>query len=107
MYRIIAILLCVFHLTVEHAQNYVVSGNKYICVVNDSIVHKAAPIETPCIYVDKDKVEHVIWLSSNGHAYIIKVSKKTNKEYRQYLGEKMSREICKKMKVKYVDITRP
>ena len=44
----------------------------------------------------KDK-EYPIYLSQKGSAYIIRISKKTGKEYRQYLGKEVSAEVRKEV----------
>jgi hypothetical protein len=40
-------------------------------------------------------------LSVNGRAYVIRVSQKSGNEYKYYLGENISRDICEKMGVEY------
>ena len=46
--------------------------------------------------------EYPIYLSKNGHAYVIRTSRNTGKTYRKYLGEDISRTICKEVGVKYI-----
>lgn len=36
-------------------------------------------------YIDKDSVRHEVYQNSKGKSYIIRKSKKTGKEYKQYL----------------------
>lgn len=43
--------------------------------------------KTEYVYKAKDGKEYPIYLSKNGKAFIIRVSKKTGKEYRQYLPQ--------------------
>ena len=40
-------------------------------------------------------------LAASGSCYIIKVSAKTNKEYKQYLKSDVSQDICKKLGKEY------
>lgn len=54
---------------------------------------KQKPIKTDYTYKDSKGVSYPIYLSPKGKAFIIKVSKKTGKEYRQYLPE-----VTKKLK---------
>lgn len=56
---------------------------------------------TDYYYKHSDGVEHQIILSSNGHAYIMLTSKSTGKEYRKYLGEEISRDLCEKCGIEY------
>ena len=46
-------------------------------------------------------VEYPIYISSTGSCYIIKVSKKTGKEYKQYLPKEVCAEIAKEMGIEY------
>ena len=72
------------------AQNYVRKGNNFEQVDNQ----KSEPIKTKYTYTDRNGVVYPIYLSSKGKAFIIKVSKKTGKEYRQYLP-KITAELSK------------
>lgn len=65
------------------AQNVTRNGNTF----TQQSKQKAEPTKTKYVYVDKDGVKYPIYLSSKGKAFIIKISKKTGKEYRQYLPE--------------------
>lgn len=46
-------------------------------------------------------VEYPIYVSSTGSCYIIKTSKKTGKEYKQYLPKEVCAEICKEIGIEY------
>lgn len=88
MKRILNILLvaliAVFSPTISgQAQNVVRNGNTF----TQQSKQKAEITKTKYVYVDKDGVKYPIYLSSKGKAFIIKISKKTGKEYRQYLPE--------------------
>lgn len=63
-------------------------------------------IETKYSYQDTDGKTYTIWLSKNGHAYILKTSKKTGNEYKKYLGEEISRTICTELGVEYKETTK-
>ena len=45
--------------------------------------------------------EYPIYISSTGSCYIIKVSKKTGKEYKQYLPKEVCAEIAKETGIEY------
>lgn len=66
-----------------NGQNVVRQGKTFV------VESPAAPKSSKTEYVYKDAkgVSYPIYLSSGGKAYIIKISKKTGKEYRQYLPE--------------------
>ena len=70
---------------VTDAQSVQRQGNTFTQVSNK----KSASKETKTQYTYKDSkgVEYPIYLSSSGKAFIKKISKKTGKEYRQYLPE--------------------
>ena len=57
-------------------------------------------IQTEFTYTIKD-ITYPIFISKNGACYIKRISRKTNKEYKQYLGEEISREICKELNIEY------
>lgn len=46
-------------------------------------------------------VEYPIYISASGSCYIIKTSKKTGKEYKQYLPKEVCAEICKELGIEY------
>lgn len=77
-----------------YAQKYIRKGNTFTSVSDN----KAKPLKTTFTY-NKD----TIYVSPIGHCFVIKTSKKTNKQYRKYLGEELSREICDILKIKYID----
>lgn len=63
---------------------------------------KAVGTPTPYFYEIKGQ-NYPILLSSNGRAYVIRISQKTGNEYKYYLGEEISRDICAKMNIEYVE----
>jgi hypothetical protein len=78
---------------------FVVNGNMY-SKVHTTNKQKSEPTQTPYVYQIGGQ-ELPILLSVNGRAYVIRVSQKTGNEYKYYLGEEISRDICKKMGVEY------
>lgn len=46
-------------------------------------------------------VEYPIYISASGSCYIIKTSKKTGKEYKQYLPKEVCAEIAKELGIEY------
>ena len=68
------------------AQSVTRSGDNFTQVTNNK---KSGPKETKTkyTYTDSKGNTYPVWLSSSGKAFIKKVSKKTGKEYRQYVPE--------------------
>lgn len=52
-------------------------------------------------YKDNKGNIYPILIGKSGACYIVRISKKSGKEYKQYLGKDISREICKELNVKY------
>lgn len=67
------------------AQNVVRNGKTFIEKVDTTKSVKKTAVETDYIYIDKNGVAYTVYLSSGGKAFIVKTSKKTGKQYRQYL----------------------
>ena len=84
--RVLAIIVLLLGLLAisngMQAQNVHLQGNTFVV---DSVHPKAEPIPTGYTLIDKDGQEYPVYLSKTKKAYIIKVSKKTGKPYRQYL----------------------
>lgn len=53
--------------------------------------------KTPYTWQDKEGKTYPIFITKNGACYIIKVSKKTNKEYKQYLPKEIKEQIKKEL----------
>lgn len=96
---ILAVLAICF--TMAPAQTYKVEGNTYKSTQSTQV--SDTDILTPYRWEDKDGQSYPIYLSKNGRSYIIRTSKKTGNDYRKYLPEDVSRDICKKMGVEYVE----
>lgn len=58
-------------------------------------------VKTGFTYKDSKGKEYDIYIGSTGSCYINKVSQKTGKTYRKYLGEAVSKEICASLGRKY------
>ena len=82
-----AIMLLSLNVGVQ-AQSVVKSGNTFTQVSNNK-GGKSGGKETKTQYTFKDSKDAVypVYLSSTGKAFIKKVSKKTGKEYKQYMPE--------------------
>ena len=91
------VLLCV-GLT-SNAQSYTRSGNTFISSTGEH--SKAEPVKTKFTWKDNKGKEYPIYISSSGSCFVIKVSAKTGKEYRNYLGPEISEQICKELNINY------
>lgn len=69
----------------SYAQDVVKHGNTFTQVSKEKQSGKET--KTEYIYKDSKGVEYPVYLSASGKAFIKKISKKTGKEYRQYLPE--------------------
>ena len=70
---------------VSNAQSVTKQGNNFTQVSNKKSAGKET--KTQYTYTDSKGVVYPVWLSSTGKAFIKKVSKKTGKEYKQYVPE--------------------
>ena len=88
MKKIIIAAIMLFSLNVGvQAQSVVKSGNTFTQVSNKS--GKSGGKETKTQYTFKDSKGNIypVYLSASGKAYIKRISKKTGKEYKQYIPE--------------------
>lgn len=89
---VILIALCMFvHCTNMNAQAYVKKDASTYVQTSKS---NQQPIMTNKYWVDSNGNKYVIFLTAKS-AYIVKTSKKTGKEYKQYLPKEISNEIRK------------
>ncbi len=81
------------------AQTYTREGNTFTQV---SATRTAAdPVKTAYTWKDKDGNTYPIYQSPSGSCFVIRTSKKTGKERRQYLGKEISAQIAKETGVTY------
>ena len=98
--RLFTLLLLVLAMGLAaNAQTYTRSGNTFISSKGERV--KAEPIKTKFTWKDSKGKEYPVYISSNGSCFVIKVSAKTRKEYRNYLGFEISKQICKELNVEY------
>ena len=71
--------------SVVYAQEVVRNGNTFTQTSKKKA--KEAFMTTPYTYVAADGTKYPIYISGQGRYFIIRKSKKTGKEYRQYLPE--------------------
>ena len=83
---IAAIMLLSLNVGVQ-AQSVVKSGNIFTQVSNKGGKSSGKETKTQYTYKDSKGNAYSVYLSTTGKAFIKKVSKKTGKEYKQYMPE--------------------
>lgn len=78
------------------AQDIVRNGKNFTKVYQKDTTE----IKTEFTYTIKD-ITYPIFVSKTGSCYIKRISKKTGNIYKQYLGEEISKEICKELNIDY------
>lgn len=74
-------------------------GNTFI--QTSSRGNRAEPVKTPYTWKDSKGNVYDVYMSSTGSCFVNKVSSKTGKEYRYYLGPEISEQICKELGIEY------
>ena len=100
--RVFAIVLLIMAVScVANAQsaNFERQGNTFVS--KSSRGFKAEPIKTKFTWKDSKGKEYPVYMSSTGSCFVIRVSSKTGKEYKSYLGPEISEQICKELGVEY------
>lgn len=92
MKHFITLLVCVLTLAIipikGEAQNCVLKGKTFEQVDSPKTSkQKDMGTKTPYTFKAKDGKEYPIYISKQGKAFIWRVSKKTGKQYKQYLPE--------------------
>lgn len=98
---IIIFIITIFTMNIN-AQNvitYKVNGNSYTAISNRS--NKSEPEKTDYTWTDTKGNTYPIYISSTGSCFVIKISSKTGKEYRNYLKPDISEDICRKLGREY------
>lgn len=85
MKHFIIIMMALIFSIGASAQSVKKEGNTFVQVTVQK--EKQQPTKTKYTFKAKDGKEYPIYVSNKGKAFIVKVSKKTGKEYRQYLPE--------------------
>ncbi len=98
--RLFTLLLLVLAMGLAaNAQTYTRSGNTFISSTGERV--KAEPVKTKFTWKDSKGREYPVYISKSGSCFVIKVSAKTGKEYKNYLGPEISQQICKELNIEY------
>lgn len=102
MKQIILTLLLLLSMSMTiTAQNYVRSGNTFTVKSCTKTKSSTKSVKTKFTWKDSKGKTYSIQVSPSGAAFVIKTSSKTNKEYKNYLGPEISKEICKELGINY------
>lgn len=102
MKKFIIILLAIILGVVANAQTSEVTFKKEgTTYSSNSTRGTSVEKKTGFTWKDSKGVEYPIYMSSTGSCYIKRISSKTGKEYKQYLGKEVSADICAQLGVKY------
>lgn len=96
---ILSVIFALTTLSVCAQGTYTRTGNNFTQVTAQK---QSEATKTRLTYTTAKGEVFPIYLSKKGRAYIVRTSKKTGKEYKQYLGEDISREVCREYKVTYI-----
>lgn len=98
--RLLTLLLLVLAIgLVANAQSYTREGNTFISSTGERVKQEA--VKTKFIWKDNKGKEYPIYISKSGSCYVIRVSAKSGKEYKSYLGAEISQQICKELNIEY------
>lgn len=93
MKRIILSVILALMVGMTFAQSVTRQGNVFIEQKDTAFVNRGT--KTEFTYKAKDGKVYPIYLSKTGKAYIVRISKKTGKQYKQYLP-KVTEQLNKK-----------
>ena len=104
MKKLIVIIATLAAFSVVSYSQDVVRNGKTFEQVNKSSVKTEE--NTGFTYKDSKGNTYDIFIGKSGACYIKKVSKKTGNEYKQYLGEEISRQVCQSLGREYTSKSR-
>jgi hypothetical protein len=81
-----------------YAQSVVKEGKTFTVVSSSK---KSESVKTEYIWKDSKGVEYPIYISKSGACFVLRISKKTGKEYRQYLPKEVSAQIASELGIEY------
>ena len=83
--------------------SFTTDGNTYrpSAPVTKNVPQMDSTVTLTPYYYEYKGVSYPIHIGRTGSCYIVRTSKRTGNQYRQYLGEEISRDICAKLKRQY------
>ena len=76
-------------------------SKKSVSEKSESKSNTTSVTKTKFVWKDSKGVEHPIHVTSNGNCFVYRISAKTGKEYKNYLGPDVSIPICKELGIEY------
>lgn len=95
---IISLFLMLFTITV-FGQDYKLENNTF-SKVEKSVNKDTTKVETGYFY-EVNGTKYPIYIGKTGACYILRISKITGSEYRQYLGEELSKQLTTLLNKEY------
>lgn len=100
MKKIIYVIIMMIAFTINvNAQSFNVDGDNYTNVTKGR--KSSQGTETPYTWSDRSGTKYNIFICKNGRCYVNKTSTKTNKTYKYYLSEEISKDVAKKVGIEY------
>lgn len=100
MKKFLFILIALLSFSVSNADTNVTrEGNTFVQTSTRS--SKGTVTKTKYQWKDSKGTVYDVYMSSTGSCFVNKISSKTGKEYRYYLGPEISEQICKELGVEY------
>lgn len=96
--KLFIVMMMIMSISYTHAE-IIKEGKTYSQVTNTK--SKTPGKDSGFTYKDNKGNIYPIMISKSGSCYILRVSKKSGKTYKQYLGKEISQEICKELGVEY------
>lgn len=94
----IVMLASVFTAYAGNPSNYTKEGN----IFKTEKVQKSSTEEaTGFLWEDSKGNQYTIYIGPSGACYVHRISQKTGKQYKYYLGEDISKDICKSLGKEY------
>lgn len=78
--------------------SYTKEGNTY---KTEKVAKSSTEESTEFLWEDSKGNKYPIFIGPSGACYVHRISKKTGKQYKYYLGEDISKEICKSLGREY------
>ena len=98
LFYILLPLISCFNFQYALAQNYNKNGNEYSVQKTEK---ESKDVKNEFTFKTSNGDIYPRWISANEYAYIIRISKKTGKDYKSYLGKEISIDICKRLNIEY------
>lgn len=100
MKKILVFIIVLSCFLTSYCQNYTRNGNNFSKVAKNNIT--SGSVTTIYTYSVNDTLKCIIHINpKSGRCFIVRTSKKTGREYPQYLPKEVCLEICKEMRVEY------